>query len=294
MQSEIIENRYGYFELKSKPTQVELERFYKEQYYQKSKGAYSKSYSASEVEFINNRINRKYSMIKSSFKKNNRKLNFLDIGCGEGWALSFFKNNGWNVLGLDYSIYGVESINPDCKDYVIPNNIYDSVRKLINEARKFDLILMDNVLEHLLDPEQFIQRLKKIIYTEGFLIVEVPNDFSIIQKYAIDKDHIKEPFWIKQPDHISYFNASGLKNLFYSKGWDLNYLSTDFPIDINILNPNTNYIADKTKGKSVHFARIEFENLLDQISTLKSNKLYSILADMGLGRNLIAYFSLIK
>jgi 2-polyprenyl-3-methyl-5-hydroxy-6-metoxy-1,4-benzoquinol methylase len=32
----------------------------------------------------------------------------LDVGCGEGCALAFFREHGWSVKGVDFSSAGVE------------------------------------------------------------------------------------------------------------------------------------------------------------------------------------------
>lgn len=289
MYDQVKKNKYGYYELKDKPTSEELEKYYADKYYQESKGAYQRSYTEDEITYIKNRLERKFSIISKLLSSNERTNNFLDIGCGEGWALKHFIGKKWDVTGLDYSTYGCEIMNPDCLKNVIPGDIYQNIDKLINNRLKFDVILLDNVLEHVIDPEILLQYLKVILDTNGILIIEVPNDFSILQKYLLEKKYITDHFWIVSPDHISYFNKEGLINLCDKAGLKLQFLSTDYPIDLNLFNQDTNYINNKLKGKSVHKSRIEIENLLNRIDIDKTNELYSEFADLGLGRNIIAY-----
>jgi hypothetical protein len=94
------------------------------------------------------------------------------------------------------------------------------------------------------------------------------------------------------PDHISYFNSEGLSKLCHAAGLEKKYEIADFPIDFNLLNPDTNYFLDKTKGKNVHLARVELENLFCEISIPKTVELYKSLAKLGLGRNITAFFQL--
>lgn len=108
----------------------------------------------------------------------------------------------------------------------------------------------------------------------------------------ITSEKIQKDFWIAIPDHISYFSNGGLINLMKHAGYKKFHITTDYPIDFNLMNERTNYIRDKNVGKSVHIARIEIENLFNSISVDKTNKLYSVFAEMGLGRNIIAYFKM--
>ena len=77
-------------------------------------------------------------------------------------------------------------------------------------------------------------------------------------------------------------------------GWETAFIGCDYPIDFNLFNDNTNYNINKELGKSVHEARLEIENFLDEISVQGTNELYSKMAQMGLGRNLIGFFKVAK
>ena len=218
----------------------------------------------------------------------------LDVGCGEGWALDFFKNKNWNVLGLDYSSFGCSKFNPDCLENLIVGDIYDSLNNLKKQSQKFDVIFLMNVLEHVLNPIELLNEFKNIISENGILLIDVPNDFSNLQLHLLNNGMIDAPFWIAIPDHISYFEKNSFSNLVDFCGWKLNKLTTAYPIDLNLFNENTNYIADKTKGKSVHKARVKIENFLHEQSPDKTNLIYEAIANAGLGRNLIAFMTIKK
>jgi hypothetical protein len=64
----------------------------------------------------------------------------------------------------------------------------------------------------------------------------------------------------------------------------------DYPIDWNLLNPDSNYVKDRTKGKNCHKERIEFENLVHNLDVDKLIALYKSLADLGLGRQITGFF----
>ncbi|MFT6245443.1 MAG: 2-polyprenyl-3-methyl-5-hydroxy-6-metoxy-1,4-benzoquinol methylase [Salibacteraceae bacterium] len=293
MKPKLAKNKYGYVEVANKPQQEELTAYYSEKYYTDDESKlnnYQRDYSNEEIGFFKNRLARKEAILNNLFDGNLEGKSILDVGCGEGWALSYFNEKGNAVKGLEFSSSAAESINPHVAKFVMSGDVFINLENLIESQDQFDVVILDNVLEHVLDTEFLVATLKKLISDDGVLIVEVPNDFSILQQYLMDNDKIKDEFWVAYPDHLSYFNHDGLKNIFEENGWETLDITCDFPIDMHLLNDNTNYIMDSSKGKSVHFARLHWENLLDSISVEMTNELYSVYAKMGLGRNLIGYF----
>ncbi len=58
-------NRFGYYELKDKPSAQELNDYYSQKYYQESKGHYSKAYSEDEIRFFQNKVEQKHLVISA-------------------------------------------------------------------------------------------------------------------------------------------------------------------------------------------------------------------------------------
>ncbi len=287
----IIKNKYGYFSVENPPSQTELEEYYVKKYYQEAKGGYEIEYDEAELKYFNNKIAEKAFILEENLDKTFPK-SFLDIGCGEGWALKFFKKKGWEVLGLDYSSNGCQKFNPECMENLLAGNIYENINKLIEQGKKFDVLWADNVLEHVIDPGSLVNDFKKIITLSGILVAEVPNDFSIIQNYILDKGYVDKKYWIDIPEHLSYFDKNGFENLLYSNGWQTIICLADYPIDWNLLNPDTNYIQNKTKGKSCYRERIEFENLVHTLPMDEVINFYKAMCDLGLGRSISGFFKL--
>lgn len=283
-------NRHGYYEVAQKPTVDELQTYYADKYYQDGCGSYEAAgYSDDEIRYFLNKIEQKYLAAKAAspgLSKGERK--FLDVGAGEGWGMRFFSGMGWSCLGLDFSRYGCEKNNPDQKECLKDGDIFRNLEELVSKGVKYDLILLDNVLEHVVDPKGLLESLRGIVAENGVLIIEVPNDFSVLQQHLLQHGHISETFWVALPDHLHYFNRDGLSSLSRDAGWVVNSVMSDYPIDFNLLNINTNYVKSPEVGKSCHLERVEMENLLHDISPQKTNALYQAFADLGLGRELTA------
>lgn len=289
--NEIFATKYGYYSVKNIPTEKELSEYYGKKYYQEGNGSYETEYDSDEIQYFKNKIAERAFIIEQNLPDSINK-NFLDIGCGEGWALGYFKEKGWNVVGLDYSSFGCKKFNPECAENLIEGDVYFNLNKLVAEDKKYSVVWLDNVLEHVTDPEFLINEIKKILEPGSILVIEVPNDFSFVQEYLLQNKNVEKRYWVITPDHLSYFNKDGLNRLLSENGYDSLEFIGDYPIDVNLMNPNTNYIQDKTKGKSCHRQRINFDNLIHKRPVKDVVEYYKACAQLGLGRVITGFFKL--
>jgi len=285
-------NRFGFHELREKPTPEALQEWYAQTYYQETPDTgYEQVYSPEEKAFFNNKTEQKYLVLQNLLPINNgEKMRFLDVGCGEGWGLQYFADKGWEVSGLDFSEFGCRHQNPGCLEFVTTGDIYRNVKVLVEKEGQFDCIWLDNVLEHVLDPLDILVDLHKLLSQKGVLMIEVPNDCSAVQHHLLENKTISKSYWIAPFEHISYFNKDGLLAICSEAGLICKDLMGDYAIDLSLFNKLTNFVEQKTTGKACHQQRIAIENFLHDISPEKTNALYRSLANMGLGRQVIGFF----
>ena len=318
-------NALGYYEVTQKPTPDELRDYYAQRYYQESRSSYQPDYSAAEREHIEGKLRLRHwvlaqllgpdaaagpadtaapeaaaaSLTEASAAPSVSETpadspaparTFLDVGCGEGWALDYFQRQGWDVLGLDFSSFSLEQFHPGLRGQLRAGDLYDGLQELIAEGRQFDVLWLDNVLEHVLDPAGLLRRCHALTRPGGVLLVDVPNDFSPLQQHLLAHGHIDRPFWVALPDHLSYFGAAGLRNLATATGWRTQKVLGDQPIDLNLFNPATNYVLDQSAGRGAHQSRLEQDNFLLRTAPLPAvAAYYEALAGVGLGRSLVAF-----
>jgi 2-polyprenyl-3-methyl-5-hydroxy-6-metoxy-1,4-benzoquinol methylase len=285
----VVFNKYGFYQLKEIPSQSELNEYYQKKYYQENNSTYLHNYSSEELRYILNKIEQKALLINQMMKPMSKSPSLLDVGCGEGFTLSYFHNQGWKVKGIDFSSYGCKHHNPQMLENFTEGDVYALLNKIIESGEKFDCIWLDNVLEHVIDPENLLKRIFEISHSGTVLVVEVPNDFSTLQKKLLETGAINKEFWVVSPDHISYFNRSGLENLAQHCGWISKDGLADFPIDFNLANPFANYVMQKETGKGAHAQRIFIDNMMHDISPELTNQFYKSLAQMGLGRQISVF-----
>jgi|LauGreSuBDMM15SN_2_FD.fasta_scaffold15112_2 2-polyprenyl-3-methyl-5-hydroxy-6-metoxy-1,4-benzoquinol methylase len=287
-------NTLGYWEISNKPTPGELQEYYAKKYYQECNGSYELDYSEAELKYFNAKLEQRWGVLKKYFIADDQEKRFLDVGCGEGYALAFFRKLGWGVRGIDFSSAGVQSKNPSCLDALVIGDIFQLLENEIDGNTSYDVIWLQNVLEHVLDPLNLLKLLQKLVAPSGFLVVTVPNDFSITQQTALFKKHIDIPFWVAPPDHLTFFDQSSLKNIANATNWKCEVMLGDFPIDWFLFHPKSNYIRDKLAGKSAHNARVEIENMIHENPLEDVISFWSSAAKLGLGRDITAFLCIAK
>jgi SAM-dependent methyltransferase len=101
--------------------------------------------------------------------------NILDVGCGVGYVVSQLKARGHDAHGVEVSATSVQRAQQsnlpcqlyDGKTLPFPDNFFTSVGSL-------------NVLEHVENPELFIQELVRVTKSGGHILLSSPNFYRVI------------------------------------------------------------------------------------------------------------------
>jgi len=283
---------FKYKHLDPLPSEKDLKLFYQKKYFQELK----KRKGTKESKLINKK-NRARSKELEWLKKTyfedrldvfnkyfpfNKKL-ILDIGCGSGEFLEFMKNSGWKVVGIEPS---EEAFNQAKKKGITVYNLplEEFVSQSNKKKEKFDVIVFDNILEHVLKPKEILMISHKLLSPDGISYIKVPNDFNRLQLLAQKKLN-KRKWWIAIPDHINYFNFQSLEKLLKFCGFEVLLKTTDFPMELFLLMGD-DYVDNPEIGKMCHQKRVNFEF---SISKELRRNLYNKLAELGLGRECIIY-----
>src|SRR3989338_2640527 len=102
------------------------------------------------------------------FKKTGR---LLDVGCGPGLFLDEAKRQGWEVAGVDFSSWA--------KTYAKEKFGIEIFQGPLEEAqftgRSFDVIVMNDVIEHLEDPQLALKEIRRVLKNDGIVYISTPE-----------------------------------------------------------------------------------------------------------------------
>lgn len=122
-------------------------------------------------------IHRYFLRNYSGFFPNDKNCRILDLGCGKGFYLSACIKSGYsNCIGIDLSKSNIDF----CKDIDIncqQSSALDFLREKIEERYFFDVIMLNDVAEHLTKDEFFelIIEIKCALNENGIVMIKVPN-----------------------------------------------------------------------------------------------------------------------
>ena len=270
------------------PTPQDLSRYYAEKYYQESDGkktTYDAFYTPDELAYKKLESQMTIQGMLENLPKGKLNPSILDLGCGEGFLVKEAVDAGYQVTGVDFSSFGVEKWNPSIGHVCEFGDIYDFLDRCVSTVRTFDVCILRNVLEHVIDPVQLLKQIRNILAKDGIALITVPNDYSELQKMAMDKGYIDREFWFAPPDHLHYFNTINIVPFMQENGLTVVDMFSSFPIDFFLFHQGSNYIADKSLGKQAHFARIAIDLLLAKQGMEKFLNLYRAMATCGIGRD---------
>ena len=145
----------------------------------------------------------------------------LDIGCGNGHLLNAAMKRGWSGQGYDVDKESTEitsnrlGVSIYCGDFF--SNQFDN---------NYDLITMHQVLEHLKDPNKYLEKISSLIKTDGHIFIAVPNIKSLSSKikHSFERLGLRRKNIGKYYDtnhHVLYFEPKTLKKLLEKHGFKI-------------------------------------------------------------------------
>ena len=144
----------------------------------------------------------------------------LEVGCGEG---AFAKS----LLSNSHEVWGVE-FNEDAakKASEILYKVYaDAIENVMRELpdNYFDLIIFNDVLEHLVEPNLVLSNIRKKLIIGGKVIASIPNIrfAKVLFNLIVKKDFTYTEFGVLDSSHLRFFTINSMKALFSDSGYKI-------------------------------------------------------------------------
>lgn len=144
---------------------------------------------------------------------------FLDVGCALGGIVGgVVHDSGWEGVGTEI---GAETVQMASQLFPQIQFFNGTIEDLPAETAPFDLIYVNNVLEHVRDPEAFLRKAFSHLKSGGRLELMVPNgvvDFAP-NRLLYKKD--RTILLTKHGGHLFFFSKLGLQELFARVGFEV-------------------------------------------------------------------------
>lgn len=168
-------------------------------------------------------LSERFDTAENLIESKNQHIKYLDVGAGEGKGLLKAYKRGWEPTGIDIvdnrlqeaKISDIKFIKSDLLDCNLPENY-------------FDFIYADSVIEHVLNPFEYLSKIKKLLTKGGIIYIGVPNEdslFNSLRRIVFiltgkkrQSEKIK-PF--DSPYHLIGFNSHSLNYCFEKLGFKI-------------------------------------------------------------------------
>ena len=163
----------------------------------------------------NNPVHHEYLIksIENTLKNlNTSNIELLDIGCGNGVLTSKISKFFKHTTGIDLSGTGIELAQKMKNERLTFKNM--SIEDMIESKKKFKFITSFEVIEHQYLPDDFLNKINKILEDDGILLLSTPyNGYikNLIISLLGKNDWHYNPLW--RHGHIKFFSVKTLRNI---------------------------------------------------------------------------------
>jgi SAM-dependent methyltransferase len=179
------------------PTLEELSEYYK--------GVSDPAYYDANREQLSYFYNKLGRIIKEMCPNGKR---IFDVGCSRGWFMDSM--DGWECHGNELNEFEAN----EAKKLYGNNIVQGPFETCPDYATPFDVVTIQDVLDHFIDPVAVIRKANKMLRSGGLLVIKVHDFGCLYAKLTGQKFYAVIP-----PSHLTYFNANSLRVLCEKNGF---------------------------------------------------------------------------
>ena len=176
----------------------------------------------------------------------------LDIGCGFGFVVDFWRSRGGRAIGLEPSSYGAlgrDKLGADIRSVYLAEFIDK------NEGPRFDVVFSSEVIEHTPDPNDFVEELTSAVGPDGMIVLTTPSTVAISPQ--VDKSTLIAA--LSPGFHYAIISPGILQDFFVRRG---------FQCRVETLGHQTIAWASRKSLPSIEPSRTAWPRYLDYLETL--------------------------
>jgi len=159
-----------------------------------------------------------FETVDLALSESGKKL--LDVGCGNGSLIEMVRDQVESIYGCDISITaikaaanrGVRSVCTNLNKGHLPYN-----------DESFDIITCIEVVEHVIDPQNLLKELYRVLGPKGYLVLTTPNIRYLRNLRTLlfngTFPHTTTDSFVWGGGHLHYFTRKDLASLLQSAGF---------------------------------------------------------------------------
>lgn len=156
--------------------------------------------------------------------------NLIEIGSGFGQLLNFFKQDGWDVMGIEPLKGGCLHSESEFGIKAIPKTIEEAAL----DENSVDVALMMHVIEHVPDPLGTLREVYRILKPGGYFILETPRYDTLMFRLLGKRERS-----LSCNGHIYFFTTDTLEKMATRAGFTvrrIDYVGRSLTLDRLVWN----------------------------------------------------------
>ena len=252
-----------------------------------SEYAYFSSFSTSWLDHCK----RYTEMMIKRFDYNENSL-VTEIASNDGYLLQYFKQNNISVIGIEPTSNTAEVAISKGIPTVVDFFGVRLAKQLVEEGKKTDLLLGNNVLAHVPDIMDFVAGMKLLLKDDGVITMEFPHLYQLVLNNQFDTIY---------HEHFSYLSFSSVSKIFEANNlvmFDLEEVTThggSLRIFAKHKNDSSKSVSENVanmfkKEKEAGMLNIDYyKNFQVKIENIKNDLLEFLLKQKRAGKKVAAY-----
>ena len=146
----------------------------------------------------------------------------LDVGCGVGLNGAAIKRSGARVTGLEIVPRSIERARAVLDEVISADITSDAALRDALGSRRFDLIVLADVLEHTVEPRAVLERLLPYLEDDGQVLISLPNVAAWTVRLGLLAGRFDyQPSGILDDTHLRFFTRESAARLCESAGLEV-------------------------------------------------------------------------
>ena len=201
-----------------RPSAAEIEEMYADDYFTGS----DKQTHHMETSYLEILGSGDYQQGIDEMKKYCTSGNILDVGCATGNFIYLLSKNGYQVKGIELSAFAAEFGRKNFGIEIINKPFSFNLLNQELPENYFDVVMMNDVLEHFTNPTEAMELTYKILKPGGVALIQLPGTLNLISSklafifYRLigSQKTMRIP-----PYHLTEFNSKTATKMFEKCGF---------------------------------------------------------------------------